>query len=110
MTFSLVFVRYYRSSYFATRGQATATYDKIRDPTERPPSESFESASSKSGLTAKDLMGDVSMEGETAGKAKQGGVASWYKDRLAAKEEDQARKMEKWQEVMAKKAAAKEAS
>ena len=55
-------------------------------------------------------MGDVSMEGETAGKAKQGGVASWYKDRLAAKEEDQARKMEKWQEVMAKKAAAKEAS
>jgi import inner membrane translocase subunit TIM50 len=72
---------------------------KLQDPTER----SKESTSSKAGLTAMDLMGDVSLDGDT-GQKKEGGVMGWYSRRLQAKAEDQERKMEKWQEVMQKKA------
>jgi len=76
------------------------------DPTDL---EAVESKSSKAGLTAKDLVGDVSMTGETGAAKESGGLVGWYKERQAAKEEDHARKMEKWQEIMQKKAEEKAA-
>ncbi|GMI19367.1 hypothetical protein TeGR_g8967, partial [Tetraparma gracilis] len=70
------------------------------DPTEF--QEPSESKSSKAGLTSKDLMGDVSMDGSVSPDTAKGGLVSWYRNRAQQKEEDQQRKMEKWQEVMQK--------
>merc|ERR1712238_488324 len=52
---------------------------------------------SQAQLTSKDLVGP--MEPPSNG----GGVGGWLKRRQKSQEEDQMRKMEKWNEVMAKK-------
>jgi len=56
---------------------------------------------SQAQLTSKDLVGP--MEPPSNG----GGVGGWLKRRQKSQEEDQMRKMEKWNEVMAKKSAEK---
>ena len=57
------------------------------------------------GITAKDLVGDAPAAPEATAK---GGVMNWYSNRMKQQEEEQKVKMEKWQEVMAKRAKDKE--
>ena len=60
------------------------------------------------GLTAKDLVGEAPPAAED--EKKVGGVMTWYNNRAKEQAENQARTMEKWQEVMMKKQMAKEAA
>eukprot|EP00520_Triparma_pacifica_P006666 CAMPEP_0118649638 /NCGR_PEP_ID=MMETSP0785-20121206/9811_1 /TAXON_ID=91992 /ORGANISM="Bolidomonas pacifica, Strain CCMP 1866" /LENGTH=453 /DNA_ID=CAMNT_0006541941 /DNA_START=22 /DNA_END=1380 /DNA_ORIENTATION=+ len=53
---------------------------------------------SKSGLTSKDLMGDVTGADKVEGTKK--GIVGWYEERIKAKQEEQQLRNQKFQEIM----------
>lgn len=67
------------------------------------------SVAKKSGLTSKDLMGDVSGADKVGGGGKKGGVTDWWEQRNKDKAELQIIKQQKWQEVMIKREEKKKA-